>query len=258
MKTGLVSVTFAKKSIEEVIRIAKKAGIDGIEWSAKGEHAVSMEHAQKIRVLSEQAGLEIFALGSYCYMDDWEACVAAVEMADQMETSVIRIWPGKKPPQDWTEEEYAGLVEMTRRMADEAAARGIVLAFEYHRNSLTETAESAVKLIRAIDRDNVKLYWQNSGRFSLEENLKNQRMITPYLAGVFHIQNDYGGKGNQLLEEISEDMEYYYKPFMRTDYKAMIEFVKGGLEESFYRDVEALKKVLYGTLPKATETHVPR
>jgi len=258
MKIGMVSVTFIKQPIEEVFRIAKKAGIDGIEWSARGEHVINDENIDKIKQLSEQEKIEIFSLGSYCYMSDPSECIGVVEMAVRMTAPVIRIWAGKKSPQDCSKEEFAHIVENTRIMADYASKYNITLGFEYHRNSLTETAESAVSLITAIGRNNVKLYWQNSGRFSMEENLKNQRVITPYLAGIFHIQNDYGGKGNQLLEEISEDMEYYFKPFMRTEHKVLVEFVKGGLEENFYKDVEALRNVLFGTLPKATDTHVPR
>lgn len=243
MKIGMVSVTFIKQSIEEVFKIAKNAGIDGIEWSDRGEHTINGENIEKIKRLSEQEGIEIFSFGSYCYMSDPEECIGVVDRAAQVNAPVIRIWAGKKSPQDCNEEEFAQIVENTKIMADYASKYNIILAFEYHKNSLTETAESAVNLIKAIDRDNVKLYWQNSGRFSLEDNLKNQRIITPYLAGVFHIQNDYGGKGNQLLEEINGDMEYYFKPFINTDYKVLIEFVKGGLEESFYRDVEALRDV---------------
>lgn len=258
MKIGMVSVTFIKQPIEEVFRIAKNAGIDGIEWSAKGEHAINEENIDKIKQLSEQEGIGIFSFGSYCYMSDPEECMGVVDKAVRMNAPVIRIWAGKKSPQDCSEEEFEQIVANTKIMADYAAKYNITLAFEYHRKTLTETAESAVRLIKAIKRDNVKLYWQNSGAYNLADNLKNQRAITPYLVGLFHLQNSYGGKGNQLLEEISEDIEHYYKPFMRTDYKVMIEFVKDGLEENFYKDVEAVRNVLFGTLPKATDTHVPR
>ena len=34
MKTGLTSVSFRKLSVDEVIALAKKAGVDGIEWGS--------------------------------------------------------------------------------------------------------------------------------------------------------------------------------------------------------------------------------
>ena len=104
MKLGLVSVTFSKLPIEEVIRIAVAAGIDGIEWSEKGEHAVSMENIDKIKALSEENGLEIFSFGSYCYMTEWEKCEKALEMAVRLGAPVIRVWAGWKNLSDWTEE----------------------------------------------------------------------------------------------------------------------------------------------------------
>lgn len=246
MKTGLVSVTFSKKSIEEVVKIAKEAHIDGIEWSAKGEHAVSEVNIDKIKQLSKENGLEIFAFGSYCYMTDLEECMKTVDMGVRLSAPVIRIWPGRKSPTEWTEEEFVQLVENTRSMASYAAKYQVTLAFEYHRKSLTETAESAIRLIKAINRENVKLYWQNSGNIDLKDNLLNLKKITPYLCGHFHIQNNYGNEGNQLLAEIEGDISKYYEPFLQTEYKALIEFVKGGLAESFYDDAETLNRILKG------------
>ena len=52
------------------------------------------------------------------------------------------------------------------------------------------------------------------------------------------------GEGLLLIESISDQLEGYLKPFKDTDYKALIEFVKSGLEESFYSDVAVLKKIL--------------
>jgi len=242
IKLGLVSVTFSKLAIEEVVRIAVAAGIDGIEWSEKGEHAVSMENIDKIKALSEENGLEIFSFGSYCYMTEWEKCEKALEMAVRLGAPVIRVWAGWKKLSDWTEETYAELVENTRRMADKAAEYRITLAFEYHRKTLTETAESAVRLIKTVDRENVKLYWQNSAAFTYEENLQNLTAVTPYLAGVFHLGNGRGGQGPQLIEGIREEIEGFYQPFLKTDYKVMMEFVKGGLEESFYSDINVLRE----------------
>ena len=250
IKLGLVSVTFCKLSIEEVVRIAVAAGIDGIEWSAKGEHAVSIENIDKITALSEENGLDIFSFGSYCYMNEWEECERALQMAVRLGAPVIRVWAGWKKLSDWTEESYTELVENTRKMADKAAEYGITVAFEYHRKTLTETAESAVRLIKAVDRENVKLYWQNSAAFTYEENQQNLTTVTPHLAGVFHLGNGRGGQGPQLIEEIRKEIEGYYHPFINTDYKVMMEFVKDGLEESFYSDINVLRECF--DLGKAT------
>jgi len=244
MKIGMTSLTFRNRSIEEVIKIAKTAGIDGIEWGVSEGHAGSYENIDKIKLLSAQEGIEIFSLGSYCYMTEPEGCKETVDMAARLSAPIIRIWAGKKTPWDCRDEEFEQIVVNTRKMAEYAAEHGIKLGFEYHGYSLTETAESAVRLVQAINCDNVALYWQGSGKISYEENVKNLKEISPYLAGIFHVQNYVSGEGYVLIEPISNKLEGYLAPFKDTDYKVLIEFVKGGLEESFYQDVDVLKRIL--------------
>lgn len=244
MKTGMTSLTFRHHSIEEVIRIAATAGIDGIEWGVAEDHAVSDENIDKIKRLSAESEIEIFSLGSYCRMTDDEECKKTVDMAVRLSAPIIRVWAGRKSPWNCSEEEFWQVVEKTRKMADYAAIFGITLGFEYHRFSLTETAESAVRLAKAIDRENVRLYWQIDERVSYEENINNLQMITPYLAGIFHFQNYSLDVKCQPLELISNDIEGYLKPFLETDDKALVEFVKDGSEASFYQDVSVLKRVL--------------
>ena len=50
-KLGLCSVTFRKKTAEEVVEIAKKAGVDYIEWGAD-VHIKTAEDAQKAKELN--------------------------------------------------------------------------------------------------------------------------------------------------------------------------------------------------------------
>lgn len=244
MKIGMTSLTFRNHSIEEVIRIAKAAGLDGMEWAVREDHAVSEENIDKIKFLSAKEGIEIFSLGSYCRMTDEEECKKTVDMAVRLSAPVIRIWAGKKSPSDCSEEEFERVVDLTKKMAAYAGKFGITLGFEFHKYTLTETGESAVRLIKAIDRENVKLYWQINERVSFEVNRKNLQMVTPYLAGIFHCQN-YSMEGKcLLLEHISDELEEYLKPFLNTDYKTLVEFVKDGKEENFYQDVAVLKRIM--------------
>ena len=243
MKIGMTSLTFRNHSIEEVIRIAKKADIDGIEWGVSEAHAFSDDNLDKIKCLSGKAGIEVFSLGSYCLMTDWEDCRKTVDIAVRISAPVIRVWAGHKSPWDCLDEEFEQIVENTKKMAEYASQYHISLGFEHHKSSLTETAESAVKLIKAVNCKNVGLYWQNIGR-DYEENMKNIQMLTPYLTGIFHLQNYSVEEGYLLLESISDKLAGYLEAFKSTDYKALIEFVKDDLEENFYQDVSVLKEIL--------------
>lgn len=60
MKTGLCSVTFRDRSVEEVVQLAKDAGLDAIEWGGKGHvpHE-DFEAAKKAARITEEAGLVV-------------------------------------------------------------------------------------------------------------------------------------------------------------------------------------------------------
>ena len=66
MKTGLVSITFRKKKPEEIVALAAKGGLEGIEWG--GDVHVphgDMAAAKNARLLTTGAGIEVAAYGSY-------------------------------------------------------------------------------------------------------------------------------------------------------------------------------------------------
>lgn len=66
LKTGLVSVTFRDKTPEEIISAVKQCGLEGIEWGGD-VHVLpgDVSRAREIRHLTEQAGLAVWAYGSY-------------------------------------------------------------------------------------------------------------------------------------------------------------------------------------------------
>ena len=244
MKVGMTSLTFKKYSVEETMEFAKNAAIDGIEWEVAENHVSSDENIEKIKKLSAECGIEIFSLGSYCYLDDEAHCTETVETAKKLGAPAIRIWAGRKSPDDVDDEYFAMIVKNTQDMADKAAKYGIVLSFEYHRHSLTETPESAVKLIKAIDRENVKCHWQATNAVSVEENLETLSAVLPYASGIFHAHNYTAENGYMLLEGAKEKLRTYYKDLKDTDYCLLVEFTKDGAPESFYSDIKTLKEIL--------------
>lgn len=66
LNTGLVSVTFRDKTPEEIISAVKQCGLEGIEWGGD-VHVLpgDVSRAREIRHLTEQAGLAVWAYGSY-------------------------------------------------------------------------------------------------------------------------------------------------------------------------------------------------
>ncbi len=245
MKLGMVSVTFRNKDIPTVFEYAKRAGIDGIEWSV-GENHILIGDAERIALvkkLSVENGIEIFSLASYCYMYDFDECVKTLETARELTAPVLRIWAGRRGSDVCSAEEYDLIVENTVKMARLAKVHSITLAFEYHPNTLTDDADEAVKLIHRINCDNVGLYWQVQPNLTFEENKAAFEKVKPYLLGNVHLSNLDEEKGYMPLEEIFFDLCGYFRESDK-DYNLLVEFVKGGTLNSLIADASTVRKVI--------------
>jgi len=245
LKIGLVSVTFRNEDIPTVFEYAKKAGIDGIEWSVLENH-VSEGDGEKcslIKKLSSETGIEILSLASYCYMDDFCECEKSLETAILLSAPLIRIWAGRRGSAECSMEEYERIVENTTKMARLAKEHSINLAFEYHPNTLTDEADSAVKLIKRIKLENVGLYWQIRPDLTPDENRASLKKVKPYLLGNIHLSNLDAAKGYMPLDEIFSDLCAIFHGERIPDADLLVEFVKGEAPESLIADASTIRKV---------------
>ena len=246
MKLGMTSLTLKNESVENVIKYAKKAGLDGIEWGVSETHVVLGDDSSftKIKELSRENKIDIFSLGSYCKMTDRSECDAALIAAVKLNAPIIRIWAGEKSPCGCSGEYADRIAENTVYMAKKAEKYNIRLGFEYHHHTLTETADSAVELAKRIGCSNVGLYWQPDAECSAEENISSRNKVLPYSVGNIHIQNYTEAGGYMLLEKINDRIHLYFDDIKDKDYKLMIEFVKDGTAENLIKDAAVLKKLL--------------
>lgn len=246
LKIGMTSLTLKNESIINVVKIAKEAGIEGIEWGVSDTHMklCDKKSAEEIKKASSEYGVEIFSLGSYCYMESKEECDDAIETAVLLGTSIIRIWAGKFPPYECDDEYRNNIISNTIYMADKAKQYNIILGFEYHPWTLTETADDALALIADINRDNVGLYWQPSDTISTEENVRDRNRVMPHCVGNIHIQNYSAEKGFQNLSLVEEELKQFFDDIKNEDYRVMIEFVKDGSVENLFDDACTLKKII--------------
>ena len=66
MKTSLTSVTFRKKTLEEIVDLVAQAGIDAIEWGGDVHvPPTDPEASAKAVALCREKGIAISAYGSY-------------------------------------------------------------------------------------------------------------------------------------------------------------------------------------------------
>ena len=242
-------MSFCPLSVDAVIELAARAGVDGIEWGSDIHvPETDVENARKVARKTADAGLSVISYGSYFYLGEGADFTPYIDTALAMDTSVIRIWGGKKERHELLPEEYAMLVREMKDIGAQAAKRGITIALEYHGHSITATAEDAVRFIDDVGMENVRLYWQEIIGRPLEDNLADIDLVLPYLVNV-HVFN-YIERKQELLgfgDGAERWQKYKAKIGEKTTSPAfMIEFCKGGLQESFLSDAAVLNAVVHG------------
>lgn len=249
VKTGLVSVTFRKLSPEEIIKLVVQAGLDGIEWG--GDIHVPHGDAGRAREIGEKtrdAGLSVASYGSYYYVGcEKEKNLPferVLESALELKAPIIRVWAGNRASAAADQAWWDTVITDAARIGQMALEQGIKVAFEYHANTLTDTRESAYRLLKEINHPNIYSYWQPPVGWSMEECLDGLNKILPWLTHVHTYQ--WKEREKRPLEEGVSIWTEYMKVIKQVegDRYSMIEFVKDDAPEQFLKDADALKKIV--------------
>jgi Xylose isomerase-like TIM barrel. len=248
--TGMVSVTFRRFSIDEVINAAVRAGLDGIEWGGDvhiphGDLAAARFAAAKCT----DTGLHCFSYGSYYRTGQGQNPTPIIETASALGAPNIRIWAGAKGSEASTEFERAAVVSDLRAFAGEAAKAGLSVSLEWHGGTLTDTTQSALFLMHELsDLHNLFLYWQPNQFISPDENLASLRLVLPHLSNI-HVFN-WSGSNRFTLRSDSGVWRSYLDAVRSEnfcgglDHGLFLEFSPDESENAFYDDAEYLKSLL--------------
>lgn len=244
MKTGLTSVTFRQKSPEEIIALAKEAGLTGIEWGGDihvpaGDTKTASEIGRKTR----EASLAVLSYGSYYRGDEGENFAPVLASAKALGAPVIRIWAGRKPLEESSPEEVKALAGRIREAAEMAQEEGMDLALEYHRGTATQTVSGALELLKEIRACNVSCYWQPNPELTKEEHLAEIDALLPFLSNI-HVFS-WTKESLRLPLAAGEDCWLSYLNRIREGGKnraLILEFVKDDSPEQFRADAGSLKE----------------
>jgi len=190
---GLVSVTFRGLPPREIVALAARARLAGIEWG--GDLHVphgDLARAREVGAMTRDAGLAVAAYGSYYEVGESES--AGLNFARVLETAValgaplIRVWAGKRGSAGADEAYRRRVAEEARRIAVDAAGAGVRVAFEFHGGTLTDDADSAVRLLTATADAGLRCYWQPPVGWTQAERLASLNRMAPFLANlhVYH------------------------------------------------------------------------
>ena len=247
-KTGLTSVTFRKKTVEEVIAIAKANNLDGIEWG--GDIHVpcgDIDNAKRVGELTRKAGLEVFSYGSYYWAGKPDFDVVC-RTAEALGCRVVRIWSSRKPSSQSTEEDYASMAQKLRDVSDIAAQYGITVCMEFHNGTVNDTGASSKKLLDLVDRENIRTYWQPL--YEEEDNIRDITDLGEYVVNL-HVYNwTYGKEGKPTVRKLLSDDANSWKKYIElmkahsVGHNYIIEFCKEDSDDTFAADAQFLNNCI--------------
>ena len=248
---GLVSITFRKLDPAEIIDLSVRGGLSGIEWG--GDVHVphgDLRRAREVREMTVDAGLAVASYGSYYRVGEEQdftfdqALASAVELC----APTIRVWAGGKGSAASSASHLSNVADESREIATRAAEAGVIVAYEFHRNTLTDTTQACLDLLHTVAHPNVRTYWQPPRELTDEELGASLGAVLPFLANLHVFQWAEDGarcplaEGRARWQRLCRQVQGHADD-VKTRY-AMLEFVKDDAPEQFLHDAAALCSLL--------------
>lgn len=240
-KLGLVSVSFRSHRPEEILSAMKQCGLPCIEWGS--DVHCPPEKAAEIAVLQKEYGITCCSYGTYFRLgvSPLAELASYIDAAKNLGTGLLRLWCGNKNSRDYTETEKAELFRQCKAAAAVAREKGVILCMECHNNTYTDTKEAAYELMRTVNAESFRMYWQPNQYRSEEENIAYAKLLAPYTTHI-HVFN-WRGKGKYPLGEATDIWKRYLSNFTG-DRTLLLEFMPDGKLETLAAEAAALREIV--------------
>jgi sugar phosphate isomerase/epimerase len=252
IRPGLVSISFRKLSVPEILDLCVRAGLEGIEWGGDvhvphGDVAIAEQAAKT----TADAGLEVAAYGSYYRVGeaaDNPDFADVLASAKALGAPLIRVWAGKRGSADADDAYRVLVVEDLRRICSLAEREGIVVACEFHGGTLTDTDSSAVALYQEADHANLQAYWQPPVAQGVEYCLEGLQSMLPRLCNLhmFHWTHRDGKRVREPLAAGKAVWDQYLALAKQAEgeHWGLLEFVRDDDPEQLVADAATLRQWL--------------
>ncbi len=242
---GVCSVSFRGNTAEEIIRAAKEAGLDGIEWGSDVHvRPDDRENAVTVRRKMDEAGLQTLSYGTYFGIEqlEIEPIEAYLKTADILGTDVLRIWPPNSGISELSREAYERYVDFARQVAVCAQKYGKRLCLERHPNTMTEKPTDALRYLRDIGKENVRMYWQPNQFADEAENLESAALLSEWIEHV-HVF-EWHGEQRYPLRDGLERWCRYAGVIGQRERAWLLEFMPDDRITSLRPSAETLREIL--------------
>ncbi|MBQ9748041.1 MAG: sugar phosphate isomerase/epimerase [Clostridia bacterium] len=190
-RIGFTTVTFRRKTAEQICEIAKRHEVDILEWGTD-VHVPTPEEARRVRALCDEYGLTTASVGAYhrIGVENETPFSETIEIAKILGASRIRVWLGKKSSADFTPEERTALIAETRALVDMAKAEGIEIALEFHRRTYNDGGAVSRAFLDEINDPALSTYWQPFFRetperdFLFDDDRSNLLAVLPHVSAA--------------------------------------------------------------------------
>ncbi len=241
---------------EAIVEAAAGASVAGIEWGGDvhvppGDLAI----AETIGTLCRDAGVGTPSYGSYLRpgAPDEGDIEANLDSAAALGADHIRVWAGWLGSADATEADWQRTAERLRLIAGSAATRGLTVGLEYHRNTLTDTAEATLRLLQLAAHPGLFSYWQPVPGRGETAYLNELAMLRPFLSHL-HVFHWLEGNIRRPLIEGEKSWQRLMTAFTppprwsKQSY-AFLEFVSGDSIAQFRDDMNVLQQLCREAAP---------
>ncbi len=251
-KPGIVSVTFRELSIDGIIDLCRENCLSAIEIGGDVHlRPGDLREAERISVLCREAEVFPVSYGSYYRCEENSGAEDVIDTAAALGASNIRIWAGNVGSAalsgDMNLRNRANVAAAARNFCRAADKRNLSVSFEWHQNTLTDTLDSALRLIEDINEPNLSLYWQPNQFREFETNIYELKAALPHVSNI-HV---FAWRDNDKFPLCEQAAEWEsYLSVLSSDGREralLLEFMPNGKPEELVREAAALKSLIEGT-----------
>lgn len=246
--TGLASVTFRSRTVDEVAALAAGAGLEVLEWAGDAHvPAGDLAAAAHAREVTAARGLRPGTYGTYfkAGVDDPAAVPALVATARELGAPRLRVWAGTAGSADTTAVARLAVVDAVAACVERAGEAGIGVIVEHHVSSLTDTLDSALALHAAVP--GLVRHWQPRELPDVARCLAEVRALAPAVVHAFSWAAD--GFTERLPLDARADLWRTVLPELDPGAEVLLEFVADDSADALFRDAAALRGWRDGLVP---------